>query len=261
MDELSGVETIAIKADGTRRKKTRQMLRDEGAQTEKEESSAGADFKAAARQQTSLLAPAERACLNWLVRRLPSWVMPDHLTLLGFAAMGLAGACYALALWWPPSLLIVNFWLAVNWFGDSLDGTLARARDKQRPRYGFYVDHMADAFGTLFIVCGLALSGYMTGLVAMAVMVVYSLLSINVYLATYTMGIFKLSFWKFSPTELRILIALGNIRAFFRPEVVLRGESYLFYDVAAVAAIAAMGIVLMISVARNTMALYRAERV
>src|SRR6266851_3749342 len=109
------------------------------------------EFKSAVRQQTSFLAPLERVCLNWLARNLPSWVKPDHLTLLGFAAMFVAGVCYALAKWWAPALLIVNLCLAVNWFGDSLDGTLARARNKQRPRYGFYVDHIIDAFGILFI--------------------------------------------------------------------------------------------------------------
>ncbi|HVG17566.1 MAG TPA: hypothetical protein VNI02_00830, partial [Blastocatellia bacterium] len=99
------------------------------------------EFKAADRSQTSLLAPLERACLNWLAHRMPAWVAPDHLTLLGLASMLAAGLLYTLARRWPPSLLVVNLLLAVNWFGDSLDGTLARARDKQRPRYGFYVDH------------------------------------------------------------------------------------------------------------------------
>ena len=260
MDELQHGETVAIKVEGGRRKKLKRRVV-QTAQREKAEPTTGEHFKPAVRQQTSLLAPAERACLNWLVGRLPSWVMPDHLTMLGFAAMGFAGACYIMARLWPPFLLIVNLWLAINWFGDSLDGTLARARNKQRPRYGFYVDHMADAFGTLFIVCGLALSGYMTGIVAMTLLVVYSLFSINVYLATYTLGTFKLSFWKFSPTELRILIALGNLRAFFQPEAVVMGKSYLFYDVAAAAAIASMAVALMVSVARNTVDLYRAEKV
>ena len=113
------------------------------------------EFKSAVRQQTSLLAPLERACLSWLARNMPSWVKPDHLTLLGFGAMLVAGVCYGLAKWWTPALLIVNLCLAINWFGDSLDGTLARTRNKQRPRYGFYVDHIIDAFGILFIICGL----------------------------------------------------------------------------------------------------------
>ena len=219
------------------------------------------DFKSAVRHQTSLLAPLERVCLSRLASNMPSWVKPDHLTLLGFAAMLVAGVCYALAKWWPPALLIVNLCLAINWFGDSLDGTLARARNKQRPRYGFYVDHIIDAFGILFVICGLALSGYMTWTIALAVLVIYFMISIDVYLATYTIGTFKLSFYKFSPTELRILLAIGNIRAMGHPTTHAFGEVYLFFDIGAVIAIALMAVVLVVSVTRNTITLYRAERV
>ncbi len=219
------------------------------------------EFKSAVRQQTSLLAPLERVCLSWLARNMPPWVKPDHLTLLGFGAMFVAGVCYALAKWWAPALLIVNLCLAINWFGDSLDGTLARTRNKQRPRYGFYVDHIIDAFGILFIICGLALSGYMTWTIALAVLVVYFMISIDVYLATYTIGTFKLSFYKFSPTELRILLAIGNIRAMSHPATHAFGDRYLFFDVGAVVAMALMTVVLVVSVTRNTITLYRAERV
>lgn len=219
------------------------------------------EFKSAVRQQTSLLAPLERVCLGWLARNMPPWVKPDHLTLLGFGAMLVAGVCYALAKWWPPALLIVNLCLAINWFGDSLDGTLARARNKQRPRYGFYVDHIVDAFGILFIICGLALSGYMSWTIALAVLVVYFMISIDVYLATYTIGTFKLSFYKFSPTELRILLAIGNIRALSHPTAHAFGDRYLFFDIGAVVAMALMAVVLVVSVTRNTITLYRAERV
>ena len=100
-------------------------------------------FRDAARVQQSVLAGIEKRSLVWLARRTPLWVKPDHLTALGFTAMILAGVSYALARFWAPSLIVVNVWLAVNWFGDSLDGTLARERQCQRPRYGFYVDHMS----------------------------------------------------------------------------------------------------------------------
>lgn len=219
------------------------------------------EFRSATRQQTSLLAPLERVCLAWLARNMPSRVKPDHLTLLGLAAMLLAGVCYALARRWPALLLAVNLCLAINWFGDSLDGTLARARNKQRPRYGFYVDHIIDAFGILFVLCGLALSGYMTWTIALAVLVIYFMLSIDVYLATYTIGTFRLSFYKFSPTELRILLAIGNIRAMTHPTARVFGDQYLFFDIGAVIAMALMAAVLIISVTRNTITLYRAERV
>jgi len=220
-----------------------------------------AGFKNAVRQQTSLLAPLERVCLSWLAQNLPLRVKPDHLTLLGFGAMFVAGVSYAFAKWWPPALLIVNLCLAINWFGDSLDGTLARARNKQRPRYGFYVDHIIDAFGILFVLCGLALSGYMTWTIALAVLVIYFMISIDVYLATYTIGTFKLSFFKISPTELRILLAIGNIRAMYHPTAHAFGDRYLFFDIGAVVAILLMAVILVISVTRNTITLYRAERV
>jgi len=219
------------------------------------------EFQSAQRLQTSLLTPIERRCLNWLAQKAPGWVKPDHLTLLGFAAMLMAGATYASARWWPPALLVVNLWLVVNWFGDSLDGTLARARNKQRPRYGFYVDHIVDAFGALLLVSGLALSGLMSAEVALAMLVTYFLLSIDVYLATYTVGAFKMSFYKFGPTELRVLIAIGNLRAFIQPTAQIFNRKYLFFDLAAIVAIVLMAAVIIVSVARNTIALYRAERV
>lgn len=219
------------------------------------------EFKNAIRLQRSLLTPIERACLNWLAQRMPSFVTSDHLTLLGFAAMFVAGISYGAARWWPGALLLVNVMLGVNWFGDSLDGTLARARNKLRPRYGFYVDHIVDAFGILFVMCGLAASGYMSVTTALGVLVVYFLLSIDVYLATYTIGTFKMSFYKLGPTELRILLAIGNIKAMVGPTVHVFGERYLFFDVGAVVAMALMGAMVIGSALRNTITLFRAEKV
>ena len=217
-------------------------------------------FRDAARRQESLLAPLERRCLHGLALRLPAWVGPDHLTLLGFAALFFAGVSYASAAWWPPALLLVNLWLAVNWFGDSLDGTLARLRNRQRPRYGFYVDHMADSFGALFLIGGLVLSGYMSDWIAAALLVGFLLLSINSYLATYTRGTFHLSFWGFSPTEIRVLLALGNAVALWKPQVTVFGSPARFFDVGGAVAVVGMAIVLLVSVAQNTAALYREEK-
>lgn len=219
-----------------------------------------AGFQEAQRAQMSLLAPLEKKCLLWLAYRTPRWIHSDHLTLLGFLAMLLAGVSYWLARWNPLALLLVIFWLGVNWLGDSLDGTLARVRHQQRPRYGFYVDHVVDTFGVLFLLGGLALSGYMSVAVAAGLLIAYFMLCIEVYLATYTLGTFRLSMAKLSPTELRILLAVGNLVLFFRPTVRILGESYRFYDVAGVIAIVALGVVLITSVTRNTRALYRAER-
>ncbi len=217
-------------------------------------------FRDAIRSQESLLAPLERRALAWLAQRLSNRIQPDHLTALGFAAMLLAGITYAGARWWPPALLLVNVWIVLNWFGDSLDGSLARHRNKLRPRYGFYVDHMVDSFGALFLTGGLAFSRYMSERVALGLLLSFLLLSINTYLATYTLGTFHLSFWKFSPTEIRVLLAIGNAVALTRPMVTVCGGRYLFFDVGGVVAIASMTVVLVASVARNTYALYQAER-
>src|SRR5215470_17351273 len=116
------------------------------------------DFREAGRSLTSLLAPLEKRLLLWLAARMPRWVRSDHLTVLALVAMLLAGLSYWLARVSDVGLLLVVVWLAINWFGDSLDGTLARVRRQQRPRYGFYVDHIVDCFGVLFLFGGLALS-------------------------------------------------------------------------------------------------------
>ena len=217
-------------------------------------------FRNAVRVQQSLLATIEKRCLVWLARRMPTWVKPDHLTALGFAAMILAGASYALARLWPASLIVVNVCLAVNWFGDSLDGTLARERQCQRPRYGFYVDHIVDSLGALFLVAGLAMSGYMAWWVAAGLLLSFYLFSINAYLATYTLGTFQLSYWKFSPTELRILLMVGNAVALIRPTVRFFATRQRLFDVSGAVAIVCMVTVLAVSIARNIILLYRMER-
>jgi archaetidylinositol phosphate synthase len=226
-----------------------------------QECSPDLQFKDAKRVQESLLAPFESRCLRWLARRMPPRISPDHLTLLGFAAQLLGGVSYALAGRWPVCLLIANLFIALNWFGDSLDGTVARIRNKLRPRYGFYVDHITDTFGALFLICGLALSGYVTERVAIAMLVGFLMLSVDTYLATYTIGAFRLSFWKFSPTEMRILLALGNAYAFYHPVVHFLGRERLFFDVAGIIASASMAVVVVASTIHNTVLLYRAETV
>ncbi len=221
---------------------------------------ASQEFRLATREQRSLLAAPEKRCLLWFAQRMPRWVNSDHLTLLGLAAMLAAGLSY----WWARSnryaLFLVIFWLAVNWFGDSLDGTLARVRNQQRPRYGFYVDHIVDAFGALFLVGGLVLSGYLSAWVAVALLLAYFLLCIEVYLATYTLATFRLTHLGLGPTELRILIALGNLALFFQPTVPLFGARYLLFDVGGVVATAGLFVMFLAAAVRNTLALYRAER-
>jgi phosphatidylglycerophosphate synthase len=158
-------------------------------------------------------------------------------------------------------LLLVILCLAINWFGDSLDGTLARVRNRQRPRYGFYVDHITDAFGTAFLLGGLALSSFMSPGVALALLIVYLLLSIQSYLATYALGTFQLSFWKFSPTELRLLLVAGNIALMARgPWARVAGRTFLLFDAGGAIGVVGMSIMLVASTLRNTRDLYRQER-
>jgi archaetidylinositol phosphate synthase len=218
-------------------------------------------FANAIRLQESFTARAERRALAWLAERLPSWVNSDHLTLVGFVAMFLAGASYALARANRVGLILATIFLALNWFGDSLDGTLARLRNRQRPRYGFYVDHMIDTVGGLFLMSGLAISGIIDWRIALGMFVAFLMLSVEVYLATYTLGKFRLSFAKFGPTEIRILLALGNAALWFHPDARIFGSTYRIFDVGGIIAIAGMALMLIISTIRDTAMLYRAERI
>lgn len=222
------------------------------------ESREAQSFKNPKRIQRSFLAATEKRALVRLAERTPGWINPDHLTLLGFGAQVMAGISYALArdnrLW----LLGVIGFLALNWLGDSLDGTLARARQRQRPRYGFYVDHMLDSIGGLCLMGGLALSGYMHPYLAVGLLIAFLLLSIQSYLATYTIGEFQLSFWSFGPTELRLLLAIGNIALFYRPMIM--GGRYRLFDVGGIVGLLGMTAILLFFTARNTRRLYLEER-
>src|SRR6202140_5985177 len=174
-------------------------------------------FQEAGRAQLSLLAPLEKKCLIWLARHAPRWINSDHLTALGLASLAGAGLSYWYARSNPAGLLWVIVFLALNWLGDSLDGTLARVRNQQRPRYGFYVDHVVDALGGFFLMGGLAISGIVDWRIALGMFIAFLMLSVEVYLAAYTLGTFRLSFAKFGPTEIRILLALGNIALWTHP--------------------------------------------
>src|SRR6266478_10227521 len=217
-------------------------------------------FSNARREQTSVLAPLEQATLTGLAKRMPTWINSDHLTMLGFVAMFLAGVCYAASRWNPRMLLLVNVCLALNWFGDSLDGTLARYRNRQRPRYGFYVDHIIDTFGAVFLIFGLALSGYMSERVAAGVLTVFFMLAINSYLAAYALGVFKISQWKMGPTEIRLLLIIGNLFLIHSAHTRLFGHRFLLFDVGGVVSIVAMSAILIFSSIKNTHTLYELER-
>jgi archaetidylinositol phosphate synthase len=217
-------------------------------------------FQDARREQTSILAPLERAALRAMARRMPRWVNSDHLSLLGLVAMFLAGVCYAASGRNPLMLHLVNVFIFLNWFGDSLDGTLARYRDRQRPRYGFYVDHIIDTFGALFFIFGLALSGFMSERVAAALLIVFLMLAINSYLAAYALGIFKISQWKLGPTEMRLVLIIGNLYLLHSSHTHLFGRRFLLFDVGGVVSIIAMATMLVFSSIKNTHTLYELER-
>jgi phosphatidylglycerophosphate synthase len=211
------------------------------------------------RLHESLTGRAERRVLNWMAERTPTWIHPDHLTVVGLLAQFTAGASYALARRNRYWLLCAIAFLALNWLGDSLDGTLARVRRQQRPRYGFYVDHIVDSFGALALMGGLALSGYMSPYLAISLLIAFLLLSIQSYLASCTLGEFQLSFWSFGPTELRILLALGNLALLYRP-LVFHGR-YRLFDVGGLVGLIGMACMLIFFTLRNARRLYQEERI
>jgi archaetidylinositol phosphate synthase len=213
------------------------------------------------RVQQSWVAAAEKRVLLWLAARTPKRINPDHLTVLGFVAQIGAGMFYALAARNRYALLAVIACLALNWLGDSLDGTLARVRRRLRPRYGFYVDHMVDSFGALALMGGLALSGYMRPWIAIGLLIAFLLLSIQSYLATHVLGEFRISFWRFGPTELRLLLAMGNLALFWKPVVHLFGGQYRLFDVGGAIGLAGMGLMVLVFTVQNTIRLYREERI
>jgi len=216
-------------------------------------------FINAARVHNAATAKVEKTILIWMAQRTPAAINSDHLTALALASQIFAGAAYALSLHDARALWLVNCFLALNWLGDSLDGTLARFRNQQRPRYGFYVDHVADTFGALALTAGLGCSGYLHWPVAVGLLVCFYALSIESYLATYTIGRFHLSHGIFGPTELRILLAAGNAVVYVRPYVDIGSWHFLLFDFAGALAITGMAVMVLAAAVRHTMALYREE--
>jgi len=213
------------------------------------------------RIQQSWVADGEKWALLRLAARTPEWIGPDHLTALGLVAQIGAGICYGLAASNKYALLGVIACLALNWLGDSLDGTLARVRNRQRPRYGFYVDHMTDSFGAVALMGGLAISGYMSPEVAIGLLIGFLMLSLQSYLATHTLGEFRLSFWRFGPTELRILLAIGNGVVLWKPRVLFLGRQCRLFDVGGTIGLIGMTLILIFFTAQNTVRLYREARI
>lgn len=221
----------------------------------------GADaYREARREQDAWTTRLERRVLARLARALPEGVGPDHLTALGFAGMLLTGAAYALSGRNPLFLHAANFGLLVNWFGDSLDGTLARHRGRLRPRYGFYVDHVVDAFGATAVLSGLAASGLMAPGIAACLLVTYLLFSVHLYLQTHVLGRFRMSVAGVGGTELRLALAVMNLAALAWPAWEAGGRTVRLFDAVGTLGAAGLAVALLASVAATTRDLYRLER-
>ncbi len=213
------------------------------------------------RELSSFLSGLEKRALVFMAERMPRAVNSDHLTLLGLLGMLGAGLSFWAAGAEPLALVGVVSCLILNWFGDSLDGTLARVRKHERPKYGYYVDHIVDVFGAFFLLGGLGLSGYMTPWIAASVMVVYLMVVSEIYLAAYAVGTFRIHFLRMGPTELRILFAIGTLYLLYRPVVTVFGTRALLFDVGGACAIVGLAVTLLVSAARNTRTLYLRETI
>jgi phosphatidylglycerophosphate synthase len=194
-----------------------------------------------------------------MARHAPRWLSSDHLTLLGLVAQVGAGAGYALSRYNRWALLLVILCVVLNWFGDSMDGTLARVRRQPRPRYGFYVDHMVDVFGAVALMCGLGFSGYLHWQTAVAMLTAFLLLSSESYLATYTLSRFELSQGMFGPTEIRLLLIAGNLALLRNPYSTIFGHRLLLFDLAGTIAAVCMFAMAIVLTIRHTAELYREE--
>ena len=209
------------------------------------------------RVHEAVTAGVEKRLLIWIAERLPAAVNSDHLTFLGAAAMLGAGACFWIG---GAALGFVIPLLAANWFGDSLDGTLARVRNRQRPRYGHYVDHVLDAIGFAMIFGGLVLGRHMSAAVGLALVGSYYLLMVEISLATVARSVFRISFFKVGPTELRILLAVGTLQLMRSDVLSIFGHRWLLFDVGGAVGIAGFLLTFAVAAVRNGVALYREER-
>lgn len=221
--------------------------------------STNSGFSSATRINHSLTASIEKRALLWMAARAPRWVTSDRLTLLGFAAQLACGACFAMARFDRRFLMAAVACLALNWLGDSLDGTLARVRHIERPRYGFYVDHMADVFGSVALMLGLGCSGLLHATVAIAMLLAFLVLAAESYLATYSLSSFQLSQGIFGPTEIRIVLAIGTLEALRSPWSRIFGHRFLLFDIGGCVAATIMSAMAVMVTVRHTAQLYREE--
>ncbi len=216
-------------------------------------------FAKVCRVNQALTASAEKRLLQWMAERAPAWLSSDQLTMLGLSAQIGAGVFYALSRYHRQALLLVILCVMLNWLGDSMDGTLARVRNQQRPRYGFYVDHMVDVFGSIALMCGLGCSGFLHWQTAIAMLVTFLLLSSESYLATHTLSCFELSQGIFGPTEIRLLLIIGNVALLHSPYSTVFGYRMLLFDLGGTIAAVCMFVLAIVVTLRHTAELYRQE--
>jgi phosphatidylglycerophosphate synthase len=162
------------------------------------------------REPKYLLRGFEKWALPRMAAALPAWVLPDHMTALGIASAAGIGICYASSGFSTNYLWAANVLWVINWVGDSLDGTLARVRHIERPRYGYYLDHIVDMFAVAFVCIGLGFSPYLLLSVGLTMLIAYYLMSINVYLETFVMKTFQFGYEHIGPTEVRVILVLGG---------------------------------------------------
>ena len=190
--------------------------------------------------------PIEKPVLLWLAARMPDWVTSDFLT-----GIGTLGSIIIFVSYWLTNKNVYFLWLAcfgffVNWFGDSMDGTLARYRKIERPKYGFFIDHVVDAYNEVLVFLGLAVSPFVRFELATLALIGYLLLSILVYITTCVMGEFRISYGKLGPTEARLIAVSANILVFFvgNPKIRLLGITTTIYDWLAIVVIGILAIIL-----------------
>jgi archaetidylinositol phosphate synthase len=213
------------------------------------------------REPKHLLRCFELWALPRIAAALPNWVLPDHLTLLGIASAAGVGICYALSGHSTNYLWAANALWMVNWFGDSLDGTLARVRRVERPRYGYYLDHTIDMFAAAFVCIGLGLSPYLLLSVGLALLMAYYLMSINVYLETFVLKTFQFGYEHIGPTEVRVILILGGsaLALGFDPKFEFEHIPIGPLDLIGLVGVAVMLIMLLRRIVRNLIHLARLE--
>jgi phosphatidylglycerophosphate synthase len=206
-----------------------------------------------------LLGPLERPTLQWFCEHMPEWMTPDKLTIIGILGSVIIFVGYVLSNEHPAFLWLASFGFVINWFGDSLDGSLARHRKIERPKYGFFVDHTVDAFSQLLIFAGLGLSPYISFNVAILALVGYMMISVYIYVDTYVTGLFKISYGKFGPTEIRAVAILLNVIFFIwaNPTIELWFGTVAIYDIVAAAIATILFFIFIFSITKRAAELRR----